>query len=459
MKILRFVFLTLAACLLLGVTGFAAEAEEGEESLIVTVEYELPELIDGDGGYWGDVALMDSSSWTGMRYKDQLPEEGKRIYNKLEELFPEEIAYKDVEFSTSNAFCAAYEEELPTITINGSDETPVKEEEAKLHKQYDSLVSAVYYAFIYDHPEYFWIRTHGSGALLIGVRTWSYSTGEVVKRELIPTIAIRYVLRDPYKTKKVRTDTTEEVNAAVSSILSQCNGLSTFSKLEYFDDWLAKNNTYNDDAAKDKIDIAGPIPWNATSALLTKTASPVCEGYAKAFQLLCHRSGIPCVTISGGDPESEHMWNAVMLEGKWYYVDCTHDDRGNFSDKSHFLKKYLTSTGCIGQHTMTEKMFATPLVEGDYTPTEDWALGANGVRGSKIVTSGGKFWMALYNGNDKMLGLLPCESMSWSNNQVRVLAPQFSSSVVSQAEYGKVFVVDETSWKPAEAAKEFYKAG
>jgi hypothetical protein len=59
---------------------------------------------------------------------------------------------------------------------------------------------------------------------------------------------------------------------------------------------------------------------------------PVCEGYAKAFKVLCDRLQIPCVLVDGdaksslnGQPGG-HMWNYVCLSGRWYAVDVTWND-------------------------------------------------------------------------------------------------------------------------------------
>ncbi len=62
----------------------------------------------------------------------------------------------------------------------------------------------------------------------------------------------------------------------------------------------------------------------------------VCSGYSKAFQYLLKRAGIMSVIISGtgtsvtgGIPGAgSHAWNAVLLDGEWYEVDCTWDDPG-----------------------------------------------------------------------------------------------------------------------------------
>lgn len=55
----------------------------------------------------------------------------------------------------------------------------------------------------------------------------------------------------------------------------------------------------------------------------------VCEGYARTFQMLCNGVGIRCINIIGESEGELHMWDAVELDGDWYYVDPTWDDKDN----------------------------------------------------------------------------------------------------------------------------------
>lgn len=59
----------------------------------------------------------------------------------------------------------------------------------------------------------------------------------------------------------------------------------------------------------------------------------VCEGYAKAFTLLCRMSGIPCSMITGKALDLKtgewvgHGWNLVELDGCCVWTDVTWDDQ------------------------------------------------------------------------------------------------------------------------------------
>jgi len=52
----------------------------------------------------------------------------------------------------------------------------------------------------------------------------------------------------------------------------------------------------------------------------------VCQGYALAFKLCMDILGIESKVILGMTPEGKHAWNAVKLDGEWYYIDVTWDD-------------------------------------------------------------------------------------------------------------------------------------
>lgn len=56
-----------------------------------------------------------------------------------------------------------------------------------------------------------------------------------------------------------------------------------------------------------------------------------CEGYSRAAKLLFDEVGIRSALVSGisksyDGKEGPHMWNAVEINGDFYYLDCTWDD-------------------------------------------------------------------------------------------------------------------------------------
>jgi len=54
--------------------------------------------------------------------------------------------------------------------------------------------------------------------------------------------------------------------------------------------------------------------------------SALCEGYSKAFKLLCNSEKIKCELVVGKSRDIGHMWNAVKIENEYYYTDVTWND-------------------------------------------------------------------------------------------------------------------------------------
>lgn len=50
-----------------------------------------------------------------------------------------------------------------------------------------------------------------------------------------------------------------------------------------------------------------------------------CMTYARSFQFLCDRAGIPCLLVHS----ETHQWNKVYVGGKWWDVDVTSNDVGD----------------------------------------------------------------------------------------------------------------------------------
>lgn len=65
----------------------------------------------------------------------------------------------------------------------------------------------------------------------------------------------------------------------------------------------------------------------AYGILVAHTA--VCNGYAKAFQLMAQGAGLQSVIVTGtakGPTSGLHAWNEVLVDGQWLVVDVTWDD-------------------------------------------------------------------------------------------------------------------------------------
>ena len=130
--------------------------------------------------------------------------------------------------------------------------------------------------------------------------------------------------------------------AAINSTIIKA-GMSEYEKVKAIHDWIINNTQYDTIGV-----ITGKVPATSfTAEGLFETHVAVCDGYSKAFQLLCQRAGIDCVCVEGtatefesrldGTEDDGHMWNCVKLGGDWYHVDVTWNDGDAHIQKYAFL--------------------------------------------------------------------------------------------------------------------------
>lgn len=111
----------------------------------------------------------------------------------------------------------------------------------------------------------------------------------------------------------------EEHHAAIaqaSQIAQQWAGLSDYDKIQAIVKWECDNLTYDHSY------------YNHSLVSAMRDRKCVCEGYAQVFEVMAESLGLDSKIVRG-DAGGPHDWNAVKLDGKWYYVDVTNADRDN----------------------------------------------------------------------------------------------------------------------------------
>jgi len=117
----------------------------------------------------------------------------------------------------------------------------------------------------------------------------------------------------------------EKLTARVDQIVEQAKQYPTdYQKLLYLHDYLAENVTY---------DMGSPDPRSQreihTIVGSILNSACVCDGYARAFRLLCDQLHLSCIVAIGDstamDNAGPHAWNFVKLNNRVYHVDVTWD--------------------------------------------------------------------------------------------------------------------------------------
>ncbi len=204
------------------------------------------------------------------------------------------------------------------------------------NEEYQRLTRAVvqqaYDAFIYDYPEAFWL---GSCSYTVSYQPSSnaYKNGEPVVcylRSIKVKPNERYAgAGDPAEIAAFQ-QAVEQTAAEIKETFS--DQPDRYEQVLAIHDYLCTHVSYKENSYA-----------HTAAGVFLKNREVVCEGYAKAFKILCGRFGIPAVLIPGGALKSNgtregHMWNYVQMEdGFWYMLDTTWDDQKTYISRKYFL--------------------------------------------------------------------------------------------------------------------------
>lgn len=173
-------------------------------------------------------------------------------------------------------------------------------------------------------------------------------------------------LYSPEEQKNMR----QEMKAAAEAVLraihlygEEGEGKKTEEKLQRIYQWLETNGSYDWEAYEDSLENqyqkSGKEFEYAHNAygMLVKHKG-MCQAYTDAFLLLCHMVEIEAVAVSGYISQNiPHVWNAVALEGSWYYVDVTNNKTNTGTESLLYLageeqaqeKHYVRDNRALGK--------------------------------------------------------------------------------------------------------------
>lgn len=171
---------------------------------------------------------------------------------------------------------------------------------------------------------------------------------------------IEYIIsKEDYDEQKTELDGVCE--AVVSSLTSPDDEWQTEKEIH---DYIIENCEY-------KMIESEHVYSSAYGALVNGEAA--CEGYSKAAKLLFDKAGIESSVVSGiscgFDGEYDpHMWNAVKINGDFYYLDCTWDDPVSSDGREYTVYSYFNVSGKMiaSTHTDISHDFGCDATEENY---------------------------------------------------------------------------------------------
>ena len=269
-------------------------------------------------------------------YGDQLNESARDVYDAMKKAWGNGGTDKfTVEFSTSLTF-----ETTGTYVTNEAGERKWRwiaadgkstDEKIQLDPAYGEVMETLrksiqggFDACIYDCPEIFWLKnvTFGGYTILWTIRSDGSATGKISSVTVSGNESWTGA-------KNCVEEFQNKVKDAVDCISEGfTEDMSDARKMKQIHDYICAKCVYQE----------GTYAHSAYGTFYN--GKVVCEGYAKAFKILCNRMGLTCVLGSGTvhktSSDGAHMWNYVLLDGGWYMVDVTWDDGNKLSNRYLF---------------------------------------------------------------------------------------------------------------------------
>ncbi len=159
-----------------------------------------------------------------------------------------------------------------------------------------------------------------------------------------------------------------EVTAILSNIIEP--GMNPHQKVKAIHDYIVANVAYDTDLEKHSV-----------YAALFGEKETVCQGYALlAFKMLTE-TGFEARIIGGyadnGSGPISHAWNRVLLDGKWYNLDCTWDDPIPDDPGRVIYSYYLVMDDELVDHFADDEYTGLPVSAESYTTTLENLITAN----------------------------------------------------------------------------------
>ena len=234
----------------------------------------------------------------------------------------------------------------------GQESIDIKDISSSFINQFNmaNILSALLNDFPFDL--YWFDKTVGISENLQAHTTTSYV--QITNLEISFAVSENYLDSSSTQTKQIISSTkVEQAQTALDNakqIVAEYADLSDYQKLVAYKNKICELVEYNKDAADNNYNYGDP--WQIVYVFDNDSSTNVvCEGYAKAFQLLCNLSTfnsqyVSCYSVTGNMTGATgaggHMWNIVVMDDESsYLVDVTNSDEDSIGQGGQL---FLTGT-------------------------------------------------------------------------------------------------------------------
>ncbi len=290
------------------------------ENYTLTVENPCVDSSVAENSAFGGISFFGSAEFDGC-YGNQLSGVAKELYDSLVKNYVTDEKTGEYTHTFETPFTFNAEISGGSVLMN--------DELQEIRLEISCSMQTAMDAFLYDHPEVFWLRKISSScSASVSGNFISGYVGSINDITVKPT--------EIYGGASANISQYEaSVNYALACVTVT---ESRYDTLKNIHDYICNNAWYN---------YVNENRVHSSEPFFIGDGGVVCEGYSKTFKIFCDRLDIPCTLVSGYAGEN-HMWNYVQMDdGKWYLVDATWNDRESVIYDTYFLA-YADTVGFNG---------------------------------------------------------------------------------------------------------------
>lgn len=230
---------------------------------------------------------------------------------------------------------------------------------------------------LFAHPLYFYVLSGFSYYTEYGFFVGEYVSKVYIhyKHTYVETDENNIILpeADITQAKEKIFEKTNEIMAITDEFLFYINrDMTEFEKVMTVHDYIVKEYSYDWDFYYEVTENGGesdPSYYGFSLEMITEKTG-VCQGYSLIFTHIMQQLSVETAFVSSA--EMDHAWNLVKVDGEWYHIDLTWDDRD--CCKTHAHHEYaLLSSERIGSMDSPHKGFDTGDIKADSVLYDDAA--------------------------------------------------------------------------------------
>lgn len=274
----------------------------GAAVLLLVILFTLCSCTDDESGGTSDTTINTT--------QEAAPTEGNNDFTDKYTATLLTCGYDGLESELQRSCYIAMKEKSAAVTRETADSGAYLTEEIFISGNIsDRDIFVALTAFKYDNPGAFWLKESFTSAASnsgVTIRLCSYYSPEEL------------------------TLKKQELDVKVREIFSSLeSGMSDYELELYIHDYIMENCEYDSKTADEINNGYSNAAESFTCYGALVKGKSICQGYTDAMSYLLSCVGVENTEISGTSQGVNHIWNAVKIDGDWYYLDATWDDHGD----------------------------------------------------------------------------------------------------------------------------------